>query len=833
MSFTGGQLEGVNLGSAYGKIIITTNAAEAINQTRRSLRSGLQGMASQMQSIGNQISGMGAQITAATAPLAVGLGSGLKTLASYDQLMTEISARTGLAGDGLQRVGEFAQEMGAETVFSTEQVLEAFLDLLTSGQSIEEAFDTLPHVLNLAAAGNRDLGRSADDVTDILSQYGLGVEHAEMVTNALAAAAGSSSADVGQLTESFKNVGPLAAQYGLSIEETAAVFAVFAENGIKGAEAGTMLRSMLLNTSRPVDTASEAWERLGTSLYDADGNMRALDDVMKDIGPKLDALSDEERNEILQGLAGSYGIVGLNSLVASDGISEMLGKMDEQASAAEVAAKMMETLTNRANSFKGSVETLMITALEPMLDDIKALIGDQESGAIGFVNALTEWVKINPELTRRIVKWLAVLVAVGPTLLVVGQAITFIGASLAFLLSPVGLVIGALGALGVAYATNFGGMRDFINNQVLPVLSALGTFFSHFVSDVRNYGLGQAIAGIFGKGTAAMELMESTLEGLLVSFGMSRERAQVLIDTMWSVITTVRDHAVTAFVWLRDTVSGMWTAIQPGLSQFYAWFTQTALPGIVAYVQNVAIPILKDIFNYISTVWSLVAPALTSFFDWFVTTGLPAIVNFVTNTALPAVTDFVDFLVGAWALIRGSMQPLYDWFVVTHGPRLVQWWNNLRDKVKEVVDQVKGWIDDLIEAMDRIPSAQTARTAAGQIGDIGGMVRRGDISFGQVWDATAREFGGMRDSGGRGTPGLVYGIGSDAGVEAFVTPNERGEFMANIDKLIAMAAGGGGSGLTINGGITIQANSYEEGRDAGRGLMDELRRQGLDTEFSS
>ena len=140
--------------------------------------------------------------------------------------------------------------MGRDTKFSASQAAQGMLELITSGSSAEEAIATIPQVLSLAAAAGLDLGHAADGVTDVMAQFGLGVEDAGTVVNAFTQAAGSSSATAADLIDAMKNGGAMASGFGLDVEQTAAAMAVLAENGLKGAEAGTALKSFFLNATR-------------------------------------------------------------------------------------------------------------------------------------------------------------------------------------------------------------------------------------------------------------------------------------------------------------------------------------------------------------------------------------------------------------------------------------------------------------------------------------------------------------------------------------------------------------------------------------------------------
>jgi TP901 family phage tail tape measure protein len=301
----------------------------------------------------------------------LGIGTaGIMVAADFESSMKEISARTGLVGDDLESVRDFALQMGADTSFSAQQASDAFLQLLTSGSSVEESMATLPHVMNLAAASGMDLGYTADILTDTLAQFGLEVGDAAAVADIFTQAAGASSAEAGDIAAGLSNVGPVANMFGMTVDEAAAALAVLSENGIKGAEAGTSLKSVLLNLARPTDKVKGALKKLGVELYDSNGDFRDFDDVIDDIGAGLDQLPMDEQIALSTILGGSYGVVGLNALRASGGIDEMLAAMEASAGASDVAEARLGGFNGAVERLGGALETLGIQVLTPLMESV-------------------------------------------------------------------------------------------------------------------------------------------------------------------------------------------------------------------------------------------------------------------------------------------------------------------------------------------------------------------------------------------------------------------------------------------------------------------------------
>jgi TP901 family phage tail tape measure protein len=424
-----------------------------LNQGNREI-SGFGGrIAAKFKGVGDSISGVGSSIMGLSAPIGQALGYGISVASDFEGSLAEISARTGVVGTDLDTVRQFALQMGADTAFSAQEASDGLLELLSSGQSLEDAMATLPAIMNAAAAGGMELGAAADMVTNIMASFGLGVGETADVVNILAAAAGASSADMAGMGDAFANVGGVAKNFGLDVEETAAILAIFADNGIKGAEAGTQLKSMLLNMSS--DTAQAAFDELGVSLYDAQGNMRDFETVISELDTALDALPVEEQNRLMQDLAGSYGIVGFTALRGETSISEMTTAMGEQATAADVAQARMDTFGGKLDSLKGSVESLMINALTPLMDNVlKPLIEDLTK----TVNSISDWASKNPELAGGIGVVAAGIAILGPLLIGVGTAVSAFGAAIAIITSPITVLVGAIAVLVGWLSSGEGGL---------------------------------------------------------------------------------------------------------------------------------------------------------------------------------------------------------------------------------------------------------------------------------------------------------------------------------------------------------------------------------------
>lgn len=826
------QQGGVNLGSAYGQIVISDNIDSALGNAQRAFDNALSGIGQRMQHIGQTMSNVGQQITIATAPLAVFGAQGIRTASRYEDAMKEIEVRAGLTAEQLAMVEERTRQIGLESQYGPAQAADAFLQLLSSGSSVEEAMLQIDGVIQGASASGQELGYVADALTDVMAAFGLEAENSTDVMQTLINASNSSSATFNDLIDGFANVGPAALNAGLSVEETAAALAVFAENGIKGSEGGTQLKTVL--TQLQSTRAAQELERLGVSITDMDGNIRPLNDIIVDLNASMDGMSEFERNQAIQELVGSYGQLGLSALLASGGIDDMVLTMGEQADIADVAEARMSTFSGAIEFLRGSIELLQITALRPLMDEYLRPMVLQVSDV---VNRITEWIQANPELAGTIVRILAVLTVLGPILVVVGQAISIIGGALAALASPVGLIILAIGALGVAFATNFMGIRDAVAGAVGYIMQYARPAFDRLVS---------VLSSIWTEAQPGLQQLGNWF-----------------VSDVMPQITGIVMTAVSNLLSLATWLGAMWTIARPSLEALGQWFLTDGLAAIGDYITGTALPFIQRLIDTFGRVWTDVSPFLLQLFDWFMNTGLPMIRDFVIDDVMPVVSNFIGLLGNIWTKVQPHLASLYNWFISTGLPAILEYIEgdfttglenslatistflaNVNDAITAVNNLMNGTalteglgntsVGQFANNLSNRDYGQIARDAIQNYNPFGMMPGMGMVNnalgslrnniFGQggvqVLSSTT-----SRDSGGQGIAGMPYLIGAGAQPELFI-PQTNGQFIPNADELM-----GGGKGIVFEpGSIVVNANDAEGGRAAGEAfsdtLMERLRAEG-------
>lgn len=297
------------LAQAYVQII---PSADGISGKLQSLLGG------EAQSVGASVGGifsgalgsavqMGVNAIAGLSNAVIGFGkSTVNAGMSFDSSMSQVAATMGYSLEELNTVGSeasatfeqlstFAQEMGSTTAFSASEAADAINYMALAGYDAETSMQMLPNVLNLAAAGGIDLASASDMVTDAQSALGLSLDETSIMVDQMAAAASKSNTSVQQLGDAFLTIGANAKSLSGGTTELATALGILADNGIKGTEGGTHLRNIMLALNPTTDKAAAAWEALGVSAYDADGNLRPLEDTFADLNEAMEGMTDQEK----------------------------------------------------------------------------------------------------------------------------------------------------------------------------------------------------------------------------------------------------------------------------------------------------------------------------------------------------------------------------------------------------------------------------------------------------------------------------------------------------------------------------------------------------------
>ncbi|MDE8676451.1 phage tail tape measure protein [Priestia aryabhattai] len=238
----------------------------------------------------------------ATAAMGAGFGVATKKSMDFEAQLSSIKALTGASSDEMAKMRDLSMEMGAKTVYSSLEAAQAIEELLKAGLTPAQVqAGGLEQALSLATAGGLDLAKAAEIMSTALNAYKDDGMKAADASNILAGTANASATSVEELQYSLAAVSAVAAGVGMSFEDTNIALGLFANNGLKGSDAGTSLKTMLSNLSPKTKDQYNEFEALGLMSFDLQKAMKFLsDNGIKPASDDVEGASDAIRKYIMQ-----------------------------------------------------------------------------------------------------------------------------------------------------------------------------------------------------------------------------------------------------------------------------------------------------------------------------------------------------------------------------------------------------------------------------------------------------------------------------------------------------------------------------------------------------
>lgn len=343
--------------------------------------------AQRMASLNQKIEGAQSSRASYGAQFAIGAGQMmlLKSLASnfaapiklgmeFDKTMARVGAVSNASAEDLGRLRDKARELGASTVFSASQAAEGMTYLAMAGFKTDDMLKAMPGMLNLASAGQVDLANASDIAASMLNGFGLEASQINRVADTMVNTFANSSTDLQGLGETMKYVAPVAASMGVDLETVAAMAGKLGDNAIRGSQAGTAMRAVFTRLVAPAKEGQKALYALGVSVKDAQGNVRAMPDVLKDIGSALQKLPQAAQAAIKNDIFGQEAMSAAGILMnnAVDGtLQNFIDKVKESGSAERVAIQQTNNLDGELASLNSAYEETQLILSEAVTPAIR------------------------------------------------------------------------------------------------------------------------------------------------------------------------------------------------------------------------------------------------------------------------------------------------------------------------------------------------------------------------------------------------------------------------------------------------------------------------------
>lgn len=502
---------------------------------------------------------VGVAAMAMGAVAAAGVALAIKAFSDFDAEMAQVKALSHATSGEMQQLTDAALNIGQKFGYSATQVAQAETELVKAGISVKDIMGgALTGALTLAADGQMDVADATQIAAEAMTQFGLKGKDVPHIADLLAAGADKALGSVGDLGTALESGGLVAAQFGLSIDDTVGTLSAFAQAGLLGERAGTTLRQMFLKLGNPSAEAAKSMKDLGITIYDASGKFVGITNLAGQLKDKLKDLAPAQRNAALATIFGSRAILGANILYkdGAKGIQGWIEKVNDQGFAAEQAQAKLNSLNGDIKKLAAAFNTDLIKAGSSANGMLRGLV----QNTTGLVNALGG----------------------------LPQPVMTVGLGLTALVAGVGLLGGGFLLL-------------------VPRIQATRLAMSEL-------GLtGRSVAKYFGKGG----LILLGLTAIASALAGANEEAQLTSDQLAKVNASFKSGDVKNFTAQLDSMSGSFTNLKGKMNYLYTgnfFSSARGAQGIASALDTLTLGAthLSDVFKTSEAQFTAYGQALAS-----------------------------------------------------------------------------------------------------------------------------------------------------------------------------------------------------------------------------
>lgn len=711
---------------------------------------------SKFEKLGDILKGIGkaAVVGVTAATVAVGgfaAAASVNTGMAFDSSMSQVAATMGYTVDELNdstseasqnfsQLREFAMEMGANTAFSASQAADALNYMALAGYDAETSMTMLPNVLNLAAAGGIELAAASDMVTDAQSALGLTLDETSRLVDQMAAASSNSNTSVQQLGDAILTVGGTAKTLAGGTTELSTMLGVLADNGVKGAEGGTALRNMILSLSAPTDKAAAQLKALGIEAFDADGNLRPLNETFGDLNGALSTMTQEEQTQALNEIFNKVDLKSVNAMLGTsaerfDELTDSI--LNSQDAAANMAETQLDNLAGDITLFKSALEGAQIVIsdeLSPSLREFtqfgteavtKLSDAFQEGGLTGAMGALGGILSdglgmIIEKLPMAIDAGMQLLGALGQGLLdnmplIIDAAIQIVTTLGKGILSSLPVLAGAAMQVVASLASGIAGMLPELIPSVVETVMLIASTLIENLPLIIDAGM-QLISGLADGIIGAIPILIEQLPELINQIlGFLTESLPVILEQGAAILTSIADGLIGAIPLLVDmlpevisSIIGFVTENLPTILTQGVQILTTLATGIISA--------LPELISQIPAIISGIVGTLSENFPSIVSTGVTLLLE-LGSGIISAIPELLAQLPAIGAAILGAFGEIPG-MVIDVGKNIVEGlWGGISSMASWVADKVKSFAGGIVDGIKGFLGIHSPSTVFAEIGD--------------------------------------------------------------------------------------------------------------------
>ncbi|GAC70724.1 phage tail tape measure protein [Gordonia soli] len=663
--------------------------------------------------------------------------------ADLEVTLNTLKQVTHATGDQMAQVSVTARQLANDASLpatSATKATEAMLELAKGGLTVDQSMQAARGTLQLAAAAQIDASQAATIQANALQTFGEKATYATTASDILANVANQSSAEIGDVAYAFQSGGAVANQFGLSMKDTAASIGLLANAGIKGSDAGTLLKSSLLALTNTTEKQNDAATKLGLEFGENGIKFNGMADLIGRLEKAHRTLGAEAYRTASAQLFGSDAVrlSGVAAQQGAKGWDAMRSAMDKQGSAADVAAAknqglpgQMERMENASDDLKLSIYGLIsaplsstmekgttaVTALSNVLRDHKGAVQAVGGAVIGLATA---WATI--KVAQGIWGGLKTVVGgVSSTVRGVGAAARFTGSAVSSAASGVANLAGSAKDYwdwtGKARTKAAG---DFIATKAAAAREAVSSAASWVAGGARSAGAwaamkARAVADFAA--TAASSAANATrtaatwaASGARAAGAWALMRAQAAAAFIATAASATMNATKSALAWVASNGRAVASFVVLRGAQI-ASATASGIMTAAQWALNVAMS-ANPIGLIVVAIAALVGGIIYAYKH---SETFRNIVKDVWNWVKLAAVAIKDTLVGAFHKAVSVVQTAWNWIKRFHtvllimmGPvgiaivaieQLVKHWHNIVDAVRSGWNWIRNVFDSIVNTI--------------------------------------------------------------------------------------------------------------------------------------
>lgn len=643
-----------------------------------------------MQTVGHAMQNAGRTMTMyVTAPIVAGAASGVKAFAEVDKTMTLANKTMGNSKDQAKLLSDAMKDAAMNSTFGMSDAATASLNFARAGLSAAEAANTLAPAMNLAAGEGGDLDTVSQGLVATINGFGDSFDHATNYADVFAAACNNSALDVNSLTSSMSIAAPVFKAAGYSVNDAALYMGVMANAGIDANTAATALKTGMARLSKPTKEAQTYMDKLGISMYDANGKAKDTVTLQKELHDAFGKLSEQEQ------LAAASAIFGKNQMsnwlaLINTAPGEVDSLSDSLSNAAGTTQEMADTMMS---GFGGSIEKMKST-----LDVLKTTIGELLSKSLQpMINKITEladkFVHADEKTQKIILTIAGIAAAIGPALLVGGKLIVGIGKVLEY--GP--RVVGAIKTVGAAFKAVGTAIMAHPVIAIAAVIAGIIAYLVHLYrtnEDFRNK-VNAIWDSVKEKVQTAIEFIKAKFEEWRAKFEMIKMTVQNMWERVTFIFTNLGTIIPALLAMLKEAIALKWEEIKTAVVTKVEELKSRAEALWEAFKVAVVTKVM-DLKESIVNKWEEAKTAVISKIEELKSRA-EALWEYIKSTIVAKVMAIKDDVTSKFEAIKNSIQEK-----ITNAKNAVQnVFENIRSTIQSKVQSAK---DTVLSVFDSIKS---------------------------------------------------------------------------------------------------------------------------------